>query len=690
MSETKTNLINIICPYCGVGCNLELAVQNGKVVSTKVTGRNPQVNGKYVCIKGLTVHELINHKERLKKPLLRADKGFEEVSWRDSLKFVSNKLKNIKNKYGPGSIGVLCSGKILNEDAYLVQKFARVVIGTNNVDTCARLCHASSEVGLRKMLGYGTVSIWWPDLHEADTVMVVGENPRFSHPVFWNILNNRSRKSQVIIADAARIPGIENIDVYISPKPGTDFVWFCGVAKILYEEKLYDEKFIESNTIGFGAFIKSLSWCTPEYVKKVSGVKWEDLRKVAHLIGKGRKTIFVWGMGLTQHPHGTESVMAFANLALMTGNIGKPGAGVVPLRGQNNVQGAVDMGASPTMLPGYYPISDDAAKLHFGWAWESKIPTNPGLSASEMIHTVAEGKIKALYVIGENPLLSEPQSDFVKWMLQSLELLVVQDIFMTETAKLADVVLPAAMIGEKEGTVTNAARRIQFTEKAVNPPGEAKEDWKIVTELAKTMGINWNYSGAGDIWKEIRELVPIFSGATYERLKKGYGLLWPVYSESHSGTPRLYTDGFAFPDRRARFMPIEPPRLIITPTDEYPYLLVTCRLYEHFNTGEMTRRSALLMRASPELFVCVNEEDAEDLGVKDGDKIRVESPYGAIVCPTKVKMKNMRINKGIVAVPTHFFNKYNFNRLTSAYPLDPYSKTPPLKTIPVKVKKVNE
>ncbi|KUK55434.1 MAG: Formate dehydrogenase, alpha subunit, archaeal-type [Atribacteria bacterium 34_128] len=688
MTETSPKLVNIICPYCGVGCNFELVVKDGKVTKTKVTGRNPQVNEKFVCIKGLTIYELINHSERLKTPLIRTPKGFKEACWKAALKFIAERLMEIKEKYGPGSIGILCSAKILNEEVYLAQKFFRTIIGTNNIDTCARLCHASSEVGLRKMLGYGTVSIWWPDLLEADTVMMVGENARFSHPILWNILKSREEKFNLIVADAARTPVIKNVEIYINPKPGTDLIWLCGVAKILYEEKLYDEEFIKNNTIGFESFIKSLDWCIPEYVKKVSGVMWEDLEKIAYLISREKRTIFVWGMGLTQHPHGTKNVMAIANLALMTGNIGKPGAGVTPLRGQNNVQGAVDMGASPTMLPGYYPIPDEVTRLHFEGVWETKIPSKPGLSAPEMIHVIAEGKIKALYVIGENPLLSEPQSDFVKWMFQSLELLVVQDIFITETAKLAHVVLPAAMIGKKGGTLTNAARRIQLTEKAIDPPGEAKEDWKILIELAKIMGTNWNYTCAEDIWNEVRRLVPIFAGASYRRLRRGYGFLWPVYSEDHQGIPRLYTDGFAFFDRRARFMPIEPPKSIIVPTEEYPYLLVTCRLYEHFNTGEMTRRSKLSMRASPELFACMNEGDAKELGIKEGDKIKVSSPYGMISCPVKIGMKNLHINRGILAVPIHFFNKHNFNRLISAYPLDPDSKTPPLKVIPVKVEKV--
>ncbi len=686
-TNTKERAVPIICPYCGVGCNIEIVVSNGKAVGTKITGRNPEVNGKYACIKGLSIHELLNHPERLKKPLIRHHNEFKEISWDDALNYISDNLKDIISKYGPNSVGILCSGKILNEEAYLIQKFARTVIGTNNIDTCARLCHAASEEGLRKMLGYGAVSIWWQDLIEADNIMIVGENPQFSHPVLWNIINNKNRKAHLIVADSARKLPIKNVDVFLTPKPGTDLVWICGVANIIIKEKLYDEKFIKDNTIGFESFVKSTKWCTPDYVEKISGIKWEDIERIAHFISGGKRTIFIWGMGLTQHAHGSENVMALTNLALLTGNIGKTGAGVAPLRGQNNVQGAVDMGASPNMLPGYYPLSDEAVKLHFEETWNSSIPSSPGLTATEMIHNIADGKIKALYIIGENPVLSEPQSNFVKWMLQNLELLIVQDIFMTETAKLANIILPAAMIGEKEGTVTNAARRIQITEKAVDPPGEAMEDWRIIVKLTKKMGYNWNYKTAESIWDEVRMLVPIFKGATYKRLKKGYGLFWPVYSEEHPGTPRLYTNGFGFPDRRARFTPIYPPKIIITPTNEYPFLLVTCRLYEHFNTGEMTRRSKILTRASSNMFVFMNLEDANELGIKDGDTIKITSPYGSIVCPVKINIKNVYINKGTLAVPIHFFNQYNFNELISSYPLDPISKTPPLKTIPVKVEK---
>ncbi|MCD6171794.1 MAG: formate dehydrogenase subunit alpha [Thermoplasmata archaeon] len=684
----EEKIVDIICPYCGVGCNIELAVKNGKAVKTLVKGRNPEVNGKFICIKGLTVHELLNHPDRLKKPIIREGNKWKEVSWDEAISFSVSKLKDTLSKYGGNSIGVLCSGKILNEEAYILQKFARIVLKTNNIDTCARLCHSPSEVGLSKMLGYGAVSIWWPDFLKTETVMVVGANTRATHPGIWNILKKRSNRFNLIVADPCKTPISREAEVRLMPKPGTDVIWLGGLARIIYEKGLYDKEFIKRHTIGFDSFVKSLGKFSKKYVEDVSGIKWKDLEKAAELIG-GKRTIFIWGMGLTQHSHGTQNVMALTSIALMTGNIGKEGCGVAPLRGQNNVQGAVDMGAQPDALTGHNPLNDPGVITHFEGIWNEKIPAEKGLSATEMIHAILDEKIKALYVVGENPALGEPQSSFVNWMLKRLDFLIVEDIFMTETAKLAHVVLPAAMIGEKRGVVTNAARRMQFTEKAVEPPGEAKPDWWIITKIANSMGMEWKYSNTEEIWNEIRKVAPIFSGVTHKRLRGSHGLFWPVFSEKHAGTPKLYTDGFTFRDRRARFYPIKPPEYVMTPTDEYPFILITRRLYPHFNTGEMTRRSKLLVAAGGKPFVAMNPEDASHLGLEDGEAIRISSPYGSVTCPLALK-GDVEIPKGYLSVPIHFFNVCNLNRLTSTYPLDPQAKMPSLKVIIVRVEKINK
>jgi len=656
--------MKVVCPFCGVGCNLKLENNRVRVLE------NPEVNGKRACIKGINFHHLLRSPERLKTPMVREGDEFVEVSWKEALSLIAEKLTEFTPK-----IGFLCSGKILNEEAYLLQKLCRA-LGTNNIDTCARLCHAASEVALTKMLGYGATTICWEDIDLAETILCVGENVKFSHPVVWSRIRGREN-ANLIVADAGKI--VDYADIAISPKPGTDLIWLCGVAKVLIDRGWYDREFVESRCVGFRSFVSSISWCSPDVVEKVSGVQWRKIEEIAEMIRN--KTVFVWGMGLTQHPYGTRSVMAVTSLALLTGNVGKPGCGLAPLRGQNNVQGVGDMGAHPAQLPGHYSVLDPVIRDHFESYWGFRIPDVPGITATQMIHSIAEEKINALYIVGENPVLSEPQSDVVKWMLSSLKFLIVQDIFMTETAKLADVVLPAAMIGEKEGTCTNATRRIQITEKVENPPGNAMEDWKIVQGIARELGLGWAYRCAEDVWNEVRECVPMFRGATYDALRKSSGLQWPVFRES---TRRLYEKNFAFPDGRARFHEINRPEFIIHPVKDYPFVLVTCRLYEHFNTGEMTMRIERLRKFS-EFCVYMNEEDAEKVGVKDGSKVMVYSPYGSVITKVRIGMKGIKINKGVITAPIHFFKECNFNRLMSAFPLDPDSKTPPLKTIPVNI-----
>ncbi len=656
--------MRVVCPFCGVGCNLTF--ESGKV---KVL-ENPEVNGRRACIKGLNFHHLLKSQERLKAPMIKEGNEFVEVSWREALSLVAEKLEEFAPK-----TGFFCSGKVLNEEAYLFQKLCRMV-GTNNIDTCARLCHAASEVALTKMFGYGAATICWEDIDLAETILCVGENVKFSHPVLWSRIRNREG-SNLIVADAGKL--VDYADVAISPKPGTDIIWLCGVAKVLVERGWYDRSFVEERCVGFKSFVSSLDWCTPEVVEKLSGVSWSEVEEVAEMVRN--KTVFVWGMGLTQHPCGTRSVMAIASLALLTGNVGKPGCGLAPLRGQNNVQGVGDMGAHPTQLPGHYSLFDPVMRSHFESYWGFKIPDKAGMTATQMIHSIAEGKINALYVLGENPVLSEPQSDVVRWMLSSLKFLVVQDVFMTETAKLADVVLPAAMMGEKEGTCTNAARRIQLTEKMFNPPGKAMEDWRIIQSVAREVGAEWGYRCPEDVWNEVRESVPVFRGASYEELRRSFGLQWPVFKES---TKRLYEKNFAFPDGRARFHEINKPEFLIHSVKDYPFVLVTCRLYEHFNTGEMTMRIENL-RKFAESCIYVNEKDAEKVGLVDGSKAIVYSPYGSVVTRVRIGMRGIKIQEGVVIAPVHFFKECNFNRLMSAFPLDPDSKTPPLKTIPVSV-----
>jgi formate dehydrogenase alpha subunit len=678
--------IPIVCPYCGVGCNLDLALDgNSRPVKCRAAGRNPELNAKYACVKGFTVHELLNHPERLTQPYIRKVDKLELVSWEKAIAAASRGLMVTIQKYGPQSVGMLCSGKILNEEAYLAQKFQRAVIGNNHVDNCARLCHGPTEAALRQQLGYGAVSTFLEDYEATETVFLVGAHTTFTHPVIWMQVKKRAKSGglNLILADPRETDLVKNAAVHLKVKPGTDIFWINALEKIIIDKGWHDQNFCENQTIGFNAVRNSVQDIDVDAACNRAGVTREELEKVAELI-RDSKTIFIWGMGLTQHAHGTDNITALVNLALLTGNIGKPGCGLSPLRGQNNVQGVGDMGALPNLLAGHMEVDDEAARVHIGAIWGADVPCQPGLAAPEMIHNIASRKIRALYVIGENPAVSEPQSNFVTWMLQKLDLLIVQDIFPIETSRYAHIVLPAAAVGEKDGTFTNAARRVQYTAAGIKPPGEARPDWIILQEMAKAMGANWQYTSTEDIWEEIRQVAPVFSGISHQRLKDSSGIFWPCYDESHPGTPRLYEDGFGFRDRRARFLPVQLPDTLMEATEQYPYILITGRLLEHFNTGEMSRRTAKLSKLKPASYLDMNPKDAEAAGLCEDDIVHMTSPHGTVKLPLKLEASMQR---GYLFAPIHF-SEPNFNSLMSAVPIDPKARMPALKVVPVKVEKV--
>jgi len=492
----------------------------------------------------------------------------------------------------------------------------------------------------------------------------------------------KTRGINLVLADPRTTDLSKNASVYLPVKPGTDIYWMKALAKIILTNNGHDETFCQTQTLGLQALRENLATLDVEAACAAAGVTPQSLEKVAELIC-GKKTIFIWGMGLTQHAHGTDNVHSLVNLALLTGNVGKPGCGVAPLRGQNNVQGACDLGALPNMLPGHMPVDDEASRIHVEGIWGCKLSTQSGLSAPEMFHEIASGKIRALYVVGENPAVSEPQSTFVAWMLQRLDLLIVQDIFPTETHRYADIVLPAAAVGEKAGTYMNAARRVQYTADGITPPGEAKADWEILQAMAGAMGIHWNYTSTKNIWDEIRQVAPVFAGISHERLFDSPGIFWPCHDEAHPGTPRLYENGFIFRDRRARFIPVESPRNLMEPTETYPFVLITGRLLEHFNTGEMSRRSTKLMRMTGSSYAEMNTADAEKAGLTEGDSVRVTSPFGSIKMALKVSDK---VSSGYLFAPIHF-SQPNCNALMSAVPMDPKARMPALKVVPAAVER---
>jgi len=673
------NKIRTTCPYCGTGCTLYLKVRNGEVVGVLPNESGPG-EGR-LCIKGWSAHEFIHHLDRLKSPLIKGKDGkFKEADWDTALSLVAEKLAKIKKEFGSDAIGIFGSAKATNEENFLIQKFARAGIGTNNVDHCARLCHASTVVGLASSFGSGAMTNSIDELENADVIFVIGSNTTEQHPLIATRILRAVRKgSKLIVADPRFIDLAYFATIYMSQKPGTDVALLNGMMNVIISENLHDEEFIKTRTENFEAFRKVIEKYTPEYVEKITTVPAEKIREAAHLYAKTDKAAIVYSMGITQHTTGVDNVVSTANLAMLTGNVGKESTGVNPIRGHNNVQGACDVGALPNGYSGYQRVDMEDIRKKFEDAWRVKLPSKPGLTIVEMINA-AGNNIKAIYIMGENPMLSDPDINHVKEQLEKLDFLVVQDIFLSETAQLADVVLPGASFAEKDGTFTSTERRVQRIRKAVEPPGEARADWEIIVELSKRLGFNgMNYASPKDVMDEIAKLTPIYGGITFGRLE-GAGLQWPCPTEDHPGTKYLHKDKFT--RGLGLFTPVEyqPPAEQID--DSYPFILTTGRLLYQFHTGTMTRRSPTLVIQAPEGYVEINPKDAMKLGVNDGENIKVKSRRGEIVIKTKVTDK---VQSGIVFIPFHYAETAA-NKLTIAA-LDPKAKIPEFKVCAVRLEK---
>jgi len=671
--EEDVKKITTVCPYCGVGCLMDYYVKDNRIVYAR--GSLKGVNVGDDCIKGRFGWEFVHSPERLKKPLIKKNGEFIEVSWDEALGYIAEKLREIKEKYGADSIAGLSSAKCTNEENYLFQKFMRVVIGTNNVDHCARLCHASTVTGLMKVFGAGAMTNSIADLLKAEVFFVIGSNTTHAHPVIGTMIKRAvNQGAKLIVADPRDIELVKYATVHLPHRPGTDVALLNGMMHVIIKYGLVDENFVNNRTEGFEELKRVVETYEPENVEKITGVPKDDIIKAAILYATHRSAI-IYAMGITQHTTGTANVASLANLALLTGNVGKEGTGVNPLRGQNNVQGAGDMGALPNLLPGYIRLDSEDVR-NFEEIWDAQIPYNPGLTAMEMVQEAGD-RIKAMYIMGENPVISDPNQKHSVEKLKSLEFLVVQDIFLSETAQLADIVLPAASSLEKEGTFTNTERRVQLLRKIVNPPGDAKPDWWIIMQLANRMGAEWRYTSPEDIFEEIRLLVPQYQGITYDRIEK-FGIQWPCPNENHPGTRILHTDRFPTPTGLAKFSPYEYVPPVEEPNEEYPFVLTTGRTYEHFHTGTLTRKIDGFNKLVPEAFVEINEEDAKALGISDGDCVIVESRRGAI----RVRVKIAGIKKGVVFIPFHFAE--SAANVLTVDALDPEAKIPELKVAAVK------
>ncbi len=669
--------VTAVCPYCGVGCLLRLHVRDGRVVGVLPHDAGPG-EGK-LCIKGWSAHEFIHHPDRLTKPLIRDGEGFREATWGEALDLVASKIREFKERYGPGSVAFLASAKATNEENYLMQKLARVAVGTNNIDHCARLCHSSTVTGLTRAFGSGAMTNSQEDLEEADVFLVIGSNTTEQHPLLARrVIRAVKNGAKLIVADPRAIPLTEYATLHLEHRPGTDIALLNAMMNTIIAEGLQDEDFIARRTEGYEALREHVKKYTPEYAEGITGVPAGKIREAARIYASAERAAILFSMGITQHITGVNNVLSTANLAMLTGNIGRPGTGVNPLRGQNNVQGACDVGALPDLLPGYARVADPEARSRVGKAWGAEVPEAPGLTLTEKINGAGE-KVKVMYVMGENPLMSDPDTHHVEEQLKKLDFLVVSELFMSETARVADVVLPAGSYAEKDGTFTATDRRIQLSHKAVEPIGDARPDWWILSQLSTRLGYQMGYRHPSEVMDEIAAITPIYRGVSHARLGDS-GLRWPVPSSDHSGTPILHTEKFSRGLGRFHVVEHRPPA---EETDEkYPLILTTGRVLFHWHTGTMTRRSPTLTDQINEAFIEINEADAERLGVHYNDLVRVASRRGEITLRARV---TDGIKEGVVFIPFHFAEA-SANILTNNA-VDAESKIPEFKACAVRVEK---
>jgi len=666
------------CPYCGCGCRFFLLVADGKLVGVQPC-KTDEISQGRLCIKGYNAHAFVQHPDRLTKPQVRKAKKFDDVTWKVAVSKVVDELRRIREKHGPDAVQVLASAKCTNEENYVIQKFARAVLGTNNVDHCARLCHASSVVGLAASFGSGAMTNSSPEFEDAECIFVIGSNTLESHPLIGTrIAKAKERGAKLIVADPRRTALSKLADVHLQQKPGTDIALVNGMLNIIIQKDLLAKEFIDSMTEGFKDVGEVAKKYTPEKVEEITGVPKEDVERAAEMYARAGAASIAYAMGITQHTVGVGNVQALANLALATGNLGKPLAGVNPLRGQNNVQGACDMGGLPNVFSGYQPVSDPKTNSKFREAWKVELPDKVGLTVTEAVDAAHDGRIKAMVVFGENMMLSDPDLNHVREALKKLELLVVVDIFMTETAELAHVVLPAASYAEKDGTFTATDRRVSRVCKAIEPVGESKPDWEIVSLLSKAMGADgFSHASPSEIMDEVASVTPQYAGISHARLENET-LFWPCPDKTSKGARILHVGKFT--RGKGLFVPVEHLDPAEVPDDEYDMILTTGRILFHYHTGTMTRRTPKLEREAPGPFVEMNREDARKRGIRNEDVVRVSSRRGQIQLKALVGSK---MAPGVVFIPFHYAEAAANVLTTGAF--DPKAKIPEFKVCAVSV-----
>jgi formate dehydrogenase major subunit len=690
--------VESVCPYCGVGCQLTYNIKDNKILY--VNGRDGPSNQERLCVKGRYGFDYVNHEGRLTRPLIRRDDApksavdidkidpnkplelFREATWEEALDKAAEGLRKIRDEHGGGALAGFGCAKGSNEEAYLFQKLVRTGFGTNNVDHCTRLCHASSVAALMECIGSGSVSNQVADVADAEVMIVIGANPTENHPVAATFMKNASHAGKtLIVIDPRRNDTLtRHAKYHLQFKPDTDVALLNAMMHTIIEEGLTDPEFIKRRTTGFDALKEHLKDFSPEKMAPICGIPAETIREVARVYAKARASIIFWGMGISQHVHGTDNSRCLISLCLMTGQIGRPGTGLHPLRGQNNVQGASDSGLIPMVFPDYRKIAEAKERDFFAKFWDYQPDPNPGLTVVEIIHAIKDDKLHGLYVMGENPAMSDPDLNHARQALAKLKHLVVQDIFLTETAYYADVVLPASAFPEKTGTFTNTDRRVQLGRKALEPPGDARQDLWIIQELAHRLGLDWHYEGPQQVFDEMRQCMPSIAGITWERLEREHGVTYPCEKEGDPGQGVVFVDDFPTEDGRAKFVPAPFTNADELPDEEYPHVLITGRQLEHWHTGAMTRRASILDAIEPVPVANVHPAELERIGVKPGDMITVKSRRGEVTCYA-------RGDAGLQ--PRQVFIPFNYreaaaNLLTNAA-LDPFGKIPEFKFCAVQI-----
>jgi len=672
------NFIKTICPYCGTGCGLLIEVRDGVAVATRPDREHPVSRGS-LCIKGWSAHEFIHHPDRLTAPLLRKGDTFQKIPWDEAIPMAASKLRETAAQYGGDAIGGLSSAKCTNEENYLFQKLIRTAFKTNNVDHCARLCHAPTTVAMAQTLGSGAMTNSISDLAGAECILAIGSNTAESHPIIMGeIYTAVDRGAALIVVDPRETAVTRNAKIHLRIQPGTDIPLLCGMMRHIIDEGLHNEEFIGARMEGFEelrAFLQS--WPVSRAADEC-GIDEGLIRDVANRYATAKESAIIYCMGITQHACGTANVLAICDLAMLCGHVGTEHSGIYPLRGQNNVQGACDMGALPNVYPGYQDVSDPAMQDKFQKAWGGELSDMPGLTVTEIIGRAGKD-IRAAYIMAENPALSDPDVNHVLESLKALDFLIVQDIFLTETAQFAHLIFPSSCFAEKSGTFTNTERRFQLLRKAVDPPGSAKEDLEILCLLGNALGLDFSYTNPAEVMDEIASLVPAYGGIRFDRLERE-GLQWPCPDLEHPGTPYLHKGRFTRGKGLFVIPEYTPPKEL--PDEQYPYYLSTGRMFAHYHTGTMTRRSPFLNRELDEAYAEINPEDAAHLNVKEGDRIKVTTRRGDMI--TTARITN-RVSKNCIFAPFHF-TEARANRLTNPV-LDPRSKIPEFKVCAADVRK---